>query len=97
MNGRIVSGGPEEITVAGTAIAHLPLDGRPEFAGLEVADDGSAVARIDDGPLHLEVGDLATALAWLNASTRAVELFRVRTACAKTHEHIDEDAAEAAS
>jgi hypothetical protein len=78
MNGRIVSGAREEVSITGTAIAHLPLNGRPEFTGMEVADDGSAVARIDDGALHLELGDLATARAWQNAATQAVAQFTVR-------------------
>ncbi|KAB2347293.1 hypothetical protein [Actinomadura rudentiformis] len=71
MNGRIVSGAPEEVSIAGTAIAHIPLYGNPEVGGLRVDADGSAVIPIDDGALHIEYGDLATLDRWFAAITTA--------------------------
>lgn len=62
-----IGGTSEDFSLEGTGITHVPGVGRPEFDGLLIGADGSAVARIRDGALVIEIGDLDTALAWRNA------------------------------
>lgn len=63
--------GSELVSISGTAIARIPLPGRPECSGLLVDDDHEAVVRVEDGALVLDMDDLDVVLAWRNAFQQA--------------------------
>ena len=67
-----IGGTNEDVSIAGTGISHVPLNGKPEFDGLMVDEKGNAVARIRDGALVHEIGDIDVAIGWRSAWTAAV-------------------------
>lgn len=67
-----ISGSREEVSIYGTGIAHIPLVGRPEFAGLTRDDQGQPTACVKDGALQIESDDINLLIAWRNAFQHAV-------------------------
>lgn len=67
-----IPGVREDVSIVGTGITHVPMVGKPKFNGLLIGADGSAVARIQDGALEIEVSDVDMAIAWRAAWQNAV-------------------------
>lgn len=79
MTGRLASGAHTEVTIDGTPIAHIPLNGHPEFAGLAVDDDTPAVMTVTDGALVVSTDDRRVAEAHRNAWQQAIDNYDART------------------
>ncbi|MFB4306912.1 hypothetical protein [Actinomadura sp. GTD37] len=69
----IISGGSSEVSITGTPIAHIPLNGQPEFAGLAVDDDTAPIMTVLDGALVLSTDDRAVAVAHRDAWQQAID------------------------
>lgn len=63
--------GHELVSITGTALARIPLPGRPHCSGLLVDDDTPPVARVEDGALVLDLDDLDVVIAWRDAFQQA--------------------------
>jgi hypothetical protein len=73
-----ISGAHEEVSIYGTGIVHVPLIGRPEFAGLTFDAGGTATATVKDGALALATDDIDLLLAWRNAFQTAISAMNIR-------------------
>jgi hypothetical protein len=78
MSGRILSGAHAEVSITGTPISHLPLNGRPEFAGLAADDDTAPIMTVLDGALVLTTDDREVAVRHRDAWQAAITQYDAR-------------------
>jgi len=79
MSGRIISGARAEVSIAGTPLNHLPLNGRPTFDGLAADADTAPIITIEDGALVLTTDDRDVAVAYRDAWQQAIDNLDART------------------
>lgn len=79
MSGRIVSGAHAEVSITGTPLNHLPLNGRPTFAGLAADDDTAPIITVEDGALVLTTDDREVAVRYRDAWQQAIDNLDART------------------
>jgi hypothetical protein len=73
-----ISGAHEEVSIYGTGIAHIPLIGRPEFAGLTFDAAYVPTATVKDGALTITTDDIDLLIGWRNAFQQAIAAMNIQ-------------------